>query len=131
MYIIICQPFAIRWIGYYNTLTHRCFEIGYISSFQLYVSAKSRRFYVLCSYLDGFCRQVVAIYFVSEITFFTIVIEYLLEEVGIEIVPFLESELFTEYPRRYIECYQSRLYEQSTRTAANASLIGALVCTER
>ena len=96
MYIIIYQPFAIRWIGYYNTLTHRSFKIGYIRSFQLYVSAKSRRFYVLCSYLDGFCRQIGTIYFVSEITFFTIVIEYLLEEVGVEIVPFLESELFTE-----------------------------------
>ena len=117
MYIIICQPFAIRWVGYYNTLTHRSFKIGYIRSFQLYVSAKSRRFYVLCSYLDRFYRQIGTIYFVSEITFFTIVIEYLLEEVGVEIVLFLESELFTEYPRRYIECYQSRLYEQSTRTA--------------
>ena len=47
----------------------------------------------------------------------TVVVVYRLQQLCIEIRPPLKPELLPEYPRRYVQRNQSRLYQQRARTA--------------
>ena len=123
------DTFAIRRVGDHKSLLWHRFELGDRALFDFDVFRETGRLNVLISNLYSAFVDVVAIDFVSEFALATIVVVDIVEEVGIEVAPFFESERLAIYTRWNVEGDEGSLDEECARTTHRVDEISFAIPT--
>ena len=107
-----------------ETLVGRTLKVLEVSLLHCHIFCKAGSSYVQTCGVYSLHVDVVAIDVMVELTLIGIVVVDAVEQVGIEIVPLLESELLAEYARTHVVGYQGCFHEKRTRTAHGVDEVG-------
>ena len=114
---------AIRRVSDDNALFCRLFKLLERLNLQDYIFSNTGSLHVMSGNFVSFRIIVITVDFMIELALLRIIIVYRIEQILIEVFPFLESELLTEYARSNVTCYKSRFDRNSTRTTHRVNQI--------
>ena len=134
------QPFAYHFVGAQEVGCGDAFAVGRIHHDDALLGRSGEVFEILladgdflrqtsCAHVeiggvDGFHVVVVAVDVVFEVALLRVVVVDFVEQVGVEVRPFLESKLFAENAWRNVACDEGSLYRERSRSAHRVDEVG-------
>ena len=125
--VLNLQALAVRWICDENTFLGRFGDILQGTSFQFDVASQSSVLDVLAGDGNGFTLDVATVNLVIEFAFTAVVIVDLGKQIGVIVVPQLESVLLAEHPGVDVGGYHGGLDQEGAASAHGVNKIGVAV----